>query len=124
MDIIVTIINAIRTVKIVGDLVKMLSEKCRPDDPDVTAARAQVSELQQATYQLQMENLSLQGQVSKLELAISEMKLRSTSDEDWKTYLPSVEEVHPPGSVVVTKKQGAAIYYCPTCHGQRLPIPL
>ena len=40
----------------VSTILNTLSDILRKNDPDLTAARVQVNELQQATYQLQMEN--------------------------------------------------------------------
>lgn len=110
--------------KKVADILKTLSEALRQKDPDLTAARTYIGDLQQAVYELQSENLDFQSQIVQLNSDKAELKRQIASDEEWKAQVATVEEFVGPGRAIVFRKKGAAVYYCPTCYAKRFLIPL
>lgn len=117
-------VTALGAAKSVGDLVKSFTEALRKKNPDWTTVRTLAGAVQQAAYELQSENIGLQGQIGQLRLEIGLLKQQLASDEEWKARLAEVEEFPAPGGDVVLKKKGADIFYCPACREKRHLIPL
>ena len=108
----------------VASILKTLSETLRQNNPDVSAARAQVGELQQAIYELQMENLGLKGQIVQLESDKSDLKDKVRSDTDWQTRIAGLVLFETPGGATVYARNGQPPYFCPPCLDKHSLNPL
>ncbi len=121
------ILTTLRAAKSVSDILKSLSEALRKKNPDWTTARTLAADLQQAAYELQSENLTLQRQIVQLESEKSSLKQQLASEDAWNQRIKDLElYVQTPGGAVVHRsKQSPQVYFCPSnCFEAHKLIPL
>jgi len=120
-------VTALGAAKTVSDLVKSLTEALRKKNPDWTAVRTLASDLQQAAYELQSENLTLQREIVQLESEKSSLKQQLASEDAWNQRIKELElYVQTPGGAIVHRsKTPPPVYFCPSnCFESHRLIPL
>jgi len=121
------VLSTLGAAKTVSDIVKALTEALGKKNPDWTTARALASDLQQAAYELQSENLTLQRQIVQLESEKSSLRQQLASEDAWNQRIKDLElYVKTPGGAVVHRsKTTPQVYFCPSnCFESHRLIPL
>ena len=108
----------------VAAIFKSLSEALRQKNPDPTTVRVQISDLQQAVYALQTENLNLQRQILQLESEKAALKHQLVSKDDWKALTANLELFQTSGGATIYARHGKPPYFCVVCINKQILVPL